>query len=78
MKSSKVGLSMESSVADFFQFSSAFTKLFYLGGRWGTGLCLQVPCRSYYFRVLRHKYFAIVALQLPIDFLHDLRLFLTT
>ena len=68
MKLIKVDLSMESSVADFFQFSSAFAKFFYLVRRRGTGLCLQVPCRSYYFCVLTHKRFAIVALQLSIDF----------
>ena len=57
MNLSKVGLSMESSIAEFFIFSSAFVKLFYLWRRWCNGLCLQVPCRSCYSCPLAHKRF---------------------
>ena len=57
MNLSKVGLSMESSIAEFFIFSSAFAKLFYLWRRWCNGLCLQVPCRSCYSCPLAHKRF---------------------
>ena len=46
-KSNKTGLSNDSSIADFFEFSTAIVRSSFLKQRMGTRLCLQLIWRCY-------------------------------